>query len=183
MASDRGVILSLDLGQRTGVALGRAGEKPRVSVVELKKPSEPRAAAFASMISYLQRILSAEPVSIIVIEAPLALQGFKRLGNAEATVRISHGLAAIVEAMAQRFGVEYREVHVATIRKHFLGVSGRGERKATKAAVVARCHALGYLPRTVRDDDMADAAAVFDYASAVFCRKPLPIALFEARAA
>jgi Holliday junction resolvasome RuvABC endonuclease subunit len=177
------VIIALDLAQRMGVAVGAAGVRPSVSVVDLKSRTDPRAVAGSNLISYLDNAIRHHRPGMIVIEAPLALQGFRTLGNAAATVRMAHGLAEIAAAMAYRFGVPFHEVHVATVRKHFIGSSGAGERSATKAAVVARCHMLGYLPRHCHEENMADACAVFDYASAVLVGKPLPIVLFGATAA
>lgn len=178
-----GVIMALDLGQRTGFAIGPAGEPPEAGVVALKREREPRAVAMGNLIGWLQKRWAEQRPELIFIEAPLNLQAFRKLGNAEATVRMTFGLAAIVEGMTTRMGIRLDERHVSTIRKHFLSTSNLGDRKSTKAAVVARCHLLGFLPRSCTDDNMADAIAAFDFASAHLCRKPLRLALFTARSA
>jgi hypothetical protein len=87
--------------------------------------------------------------------------------------------------MCQRHGVPCRDAHVATVTKHFLG-KGRwaGGRAARKNAIVRRCQVLGYFGLDCRDDDRADACAVWDWASVTLARvPPREIRLFGDRAA
>lgn len=161
-------ILALDLAVRTGFAFGGPGSPVASGVVALKKPNEDRSVAFGNLIAWLDERLRADRPDMVIREAPLALQAFRTLGNAAFTVRVTHGLHGIVEAMCQRYGIRSEEAADATVRKHFIGRANCGNRQATKAAVIQRCHVLGYMPRDAHDNDRADACALFDYASATF---------------
>ena len=46
-----------------------------------------------------------------------------------------------------------------------------GSPAETKRAVVKMARLLGYIPKDCDDDDMADACAVFDFASSHFASK------------
>jgi hypothetical protein len=175
-----GTIFALDLAARTGFATGRAGERPRSGTVILKDPKEPRAVALGNLIDWLNERWSIEKPALVIKEAPFSLQAFKDHANAEATVLMTYGLHGIVEAMACRFGIECRDAHAATIRKHFLGVGRMGSRVEMKRAVIQRCHVLGYMPRDSHDDNRADALATWDYAAATV---PSKLYLFGERAA
>lgn len=161
-------ILALDLAVRTGFAFGGPGSPVTSGVVVLKKPNEHRCVAFGNLIAWLDERLRNDRPDLVIREAPLALQAFRTLGNAAFTVRVTHGLHGIVEAMCHRYGICEDEAADATVRKHFIGRANCGNRAATKAAVVQRCHVLGYMPREATDDNRADACALFDFASATF---------------
>lgn len=168
-----GGIMALDLGTRAGFAVGPPGAVPRSGAVQLKKPDQSRAIAYASLIGFLCEEFERERPSLVAKEAPIPLQAFRSLGNAEATVRITFGLHAIAEGVCQRYGIRCVEEHNQTIRKHFLGRSKLGTREATKRAVLSRCWLLGLLPRDCRDDDRADACATHDWASASYGRRSI----------
>jgi len=181
-------ILALDLAIRSGFAFGVAGNAPRTirsGVVVLKDSDDGREISYANLIAWLDERFRADRPDLVVKEAPLNLQGYRNLGNAAATVRITFGLHAVVEGVCARFRIRCEEAADATIRKHFIGRANCGSRAATKAAVVQRCHALGYMPREATSDDRADAIAIWDFAAATFGRRqPHDLVLFgEGRAA
>lgn len=177
-------ILALDLGVRTGFAFGEAGAAPRSGVVTLKDRDDKRDVAFGNLIAWLDKLLREDRPDLVLREAPLNLQAFRTLDNAAFTVRVTLGLHAIVEGICQRFGTQAEEVPDATIRKHFIGRANCGGRPATKAAVIQRCHVLGYMRRDCADDNRADALATFDYAAATFGKRaPRELVLFGASAA
>ena len=179
-----GAIFALDIGVRLGVAVGAPGYAPVSFSVRLKKPSEPREVACGNLIAFLQVEWTKARPAILFKEAPPALQGFAQMGNSEATVRLTYGLHAIAEAMAARFGIPWSEKAVATIRKHSLGAAGRGERAATKRAVIARGVMLGYLPKDCRDDNRGDAVAAWSWAEThIAHRSPATLVLFGEEAA
>lgn len=159
------MIIALDLGTRCGIATGSQGEAPRSHVKVLKTPDMPREFAYAALLSLLDETFRASLPDLLVKEAPPQAAAFAMMGNAGATVRMTLGLHAITEAMCARYRVKWTEVASATVRKHFLGAANRGDRAKTKAAVVARCHLLGYLPKDCHDDDRADAISIFDWAA------------------
>lgn len=178
-----GPIFALDLAARCGFAVGVAGSKPRAGTMVLKQPGDPRAVAFGNLIAWLNSEWSRERPALVMTEAPLPLQAFRTLGNAAATVRVTHGLHAIVEGMCVRFGIEHEEVADSMIRRHFIGRRNMGERAKTKAAVIQRCHVLGYMPKDCRDDNRADAIALWDYATALHGSRSAALHLFGERAA
>ncbi len=121
---------------------------------------------------------------MIVNEAAMPLQAFKDRSNSQDAVMAAYGYAAIVEGMAVRFGIYARDLHPATVRKHFVGSGRLGDRATTKRAVVDRCHLLGYFPRECRDDNRGDACAMFDFAAATYGRMmPRELHLFNERVA
>lgn len=180
-------ILTLDLATRCGFAFGESGDAPRVvksGVVTLKDRDEERSAAYANLIAWLDKQLRERRPDLLLKEAPLNLQAFRNLGNAAFTVRMTLGLHGIVEGVCKRFAIRCEEVADATIRKHFLGRANFGTRTATKAAVVQRCHALGYMPRDCVDDNRGDACATWDWAAATYGKRaPGALHLFGERAA
>lgn len=161
-------IFALDLGVRAGYAIGDAGARPDSGTVTLKNFDEHRAVAFSNLICFLNESWTADRPALVVKEAMLPLQAFKTLGNAEHTIRMTAGLHAVVEAMCVRHGIHFEEVADSTARKHFIGRARMGARKDTKAAVIQRCHVLGYMARTCKDDNRADALATWDWAAAHF---------------
>jgi hypothetical protein len=177
-------LFCLDLGQRTGFAVGAAGSLPVSGTVVLKKPTEPAAVALGNLLEFLRERWTAERPDLVVIEAPLSIAAMARLNNAEETMLLLHRLAGVVQAMTQRFAIRLVEVNSATARKHFMGRGSAGTREETKRAVVSRAVMLGYLPRGCEDDDRADACCVFDWAAATLCRiPPRELVMFgEARA-
>lgn len=159
-------ILALDPAIVTGWAAGLPGKPPASGVVRLKAPDDPPRVAFANVMEYLRDLWTGgELPSLLVKEAPLPLQAFRDLGNAEGTVRMTFGLHAAIEGMCHRFGIPHRDVAAQTVRKHFIGRSSMGARAETKAAVVRRCHLLGYMPPDHHDDNRADALATWDWAA------------------
>lgn len=166
-----GLIYGLDLGVRSGVTEGCPGATPRAYSVELKKSHEAQSVAFSNLIAFLNQRFTASPPQLLVKEAMLPLEAFRQIGNAEKTVRLHAGMHAVVEGMCDRFGVAWRDVRDGTVRKHFIGKARMGTREETKAAIVARCHLLGLMPRDCWDDNRADSIAVHDWACAVFGRR------------
>lgn len=161
-----GPIFCLDLGITSGFAKGRPGDAPVSGIVRLKKPSESIDVAFANLIAFLCEQFDQERPVLVIKEKMLALQAFATIGNAESTVRAHAGYHAIVEAIAVRYGIDWDDISDATVRKHFLGRSHMGARQDTKAAVVARCHLLGLMPKDCKEDNRADALATHDWACA-----------------
>jgi len=164
----KGTIFALDLGVHTGFAFGEVGALPASGTVVLKKPTEHRSVAFGNLMAWLDDEFRRAKPALVVKEAPLPLQAYKTLGNAAFTVRVTHAMHGIVEGVCERFAIPFEEIADATVRKHFVGRANYGNRAATKAAVVQRCHLLGYMPRESRDDNRADALATWDWAAATF---------------
>lgn len=179
-----GSIMALDVGVNLGVCFGAPNEKPETYSVRLKKPSEPRETAGANLIAFLQHHWVERRPVLIFKEAPFSLQAFVERANTDAVVRVTMALHGIIEAMAVRYSIPWSEKAVASIRKHFIGSSGRGERQATKRAVIARGVMLGYLPKDCKDDNAGDALAAWDFACAHLARRaPRELHMFGEEAA
>lgn len=166
-----GIVYGLDLGTRTGVAFGVAGKKPIVSALRLKKPEEHRAVAFGALLDFLVAAFEQCRPGLVAKERMLQTAALLKLsGGNDDNIRMHAGLHAVVESVCLRYGVPWTEAADSTIRKHFLGKAKLGDRASTKAAVLARCQLLGIVPRDCADDNMADAAAVHDWAAATYCQ-------------
>src|SRR6185437_8550745 len=148
-----GIILALDLAVRTGFAVGPVGEIPRSWSVDLKERGQDPAVAFGNLIWFLNELLGREKPAIIVKEAPLALQVLGRGHGSQASIEMTYGLHAITRGMGNRFGIEVRDAHDASVRKHFIGRGKMANREDTKRAVVQRCHLLGFMPKDCFDDN------------------------------
>jgi hypothetical protein len=173
------LILALDIATYTGFALGRAGEIPASGTVRLKKPHEPPEVAAFNMRCFLRDRLMLERPDLICIEHYLHPTAQKS-GDAVILQLFCFGVA-VSEAMARN--IAYVTPKAATVRKHFIGAANMGERKATKDAVIQRARLLGYIPRDCRDDNRADACALFDFAAATYARaRPPELIMFGERA-
>ena len=170
--TEAGVVFALDLARQAGYATGRPGAKPESGAMKLAPPKQGRDVVFGNLIALLNNQWRADRPAIVVCEAPLALDAVAKLGNSQDLVRMTYGLHAIVGGMCARYGIRHEEVNVGSARKHFLGRARLGDRESTKAAVVARCHLLGYMHPENHNDNQADALAVWDWACAHLMRTP-----------
>lgn len=91
----------------------------------------------------------------VVFEAPLPPTGSAARRSLR-TARRLLGLAFLTEAVCWEAGLECREVHISTVKKHFAGHGG-----AKKPDMIAACHARGI---DAKSPDEADACAVLDVA-------------------
>ena len=169
-------ILALDPAEyKLGWALGDAGSLPKVGVLKLRDGKAERTEeAIGRFALWLHGQLSG--VDLLAVEHFLpsgALKGFTSADTREGQI----GLAYAARAVAAIHGVPYRSQYPNEIRKHFLGKASMGSSNETKRAVIKRCQLLGYIPATCKDDNMADACAVYDFASSHFASKAAAFAL------
>lgn len=160
-------VMAFDIATRCGVAFGTAGGTPRATAVDLGKGFSD-AERFAKVIGATRRLLERFEPDLVAFEE--AVGGPK-------TSHFLVGIAACFQGQAAAMGYRPRPVPIATVRKHFLGkhltaqhfpgLSKGRARLAIKRQVVARCTALGW---EVKDDDEADACAIWDYACATWGR-------------
>lgn len=167
--------MAFDLGRLAGFAIGKPGEIPRSGTEVLAKPHGGFAAQAGHLISFLNREFRDNQPLMVVKEAPFSLAAFSDHRVAEKVVRSAYGLHAIVEGMAHRFDIPCHDAPEATVTKHFTGKGRHGGRANRKRAIIERCHQLGYLDRRCRDDDRADAIAVWDFACAHLARRAPPV--------
>jgi hypothetical protein len=150
-------ILALDLAKRTGWARGRLdSEAPTFGSVQFGKDEASNYARFAHALRWAVDIFKNDPPDVLVIEAPIRVQGFSQQQGA----KILFGLPAVITAVAYECGVfTIREHDVPDIRQVFIG-RRRLKTDPAKEATVRRCKQLGWF---VEDDNAADAAALWFY--------------------
>ncbi|MGX9145901.1 hypothetical protein [Mesorhizobium sp. 128a] len=157
-------ILALDAARRMGWAYGPAGASPVSGSVECAQEGASRGAIFSGAGRWITAFISAHPVDVLAIEAPLPGSFVQGQTNIK-TATILLGLPAVLEFMAFQLKV-YRHIRVnqASVKKHFAG-SGRGDQKQ---AVMAKCRALGWVKPDDTDQsfDRSDALAVWSFIEA-----------------
>jgi hypothetical protein len=178
------LILALDLARRMGYAIGEAGTIPRAGAKLLASREEPPAAGAQELGRFIRDVIVLEKPDLVVVEHWLH-PSVQRTGDVVLWQLHLHG--ALHGVLGCWHGIQFEHVAAASVRKHFCGAASaaprrgrertsreqREDRAATKAMVIDRAIALGYLPKTRRDDDIADACALFDYAAAHFARRPM----------
>ncbi len=167
----RGKIFALDLGSRLGYAFGAPGGGIPVSGTrQIKTVGELAGTGGGNLMHWLNGLWSKDRPALVVKEAPFSLAAFKEANSSQASVYLTYGLHVVVESMCNRFGVHCKDVHAATVRKHFIGRQGTGTREGTKDAVIRRAQLLKYLPKHCYDAYRADALAIWDWAAAALGR-------------
>lgn len=164
-------ILALDQAEYVvGFAIGDAGALPRVETYRLRAKDERTEDAIARYAVWLRDMIAEHEVKLCCVEHFVPLGAMKGRTNA-ASHEGQIGLGYAARAVAAVAGVHFRSPHLNTIRSHFCGAISGGSRALTKEMVIKRARMLGYIPRDCKDDNMADAAALFDFSSNYFARK------------
>lgn len=162
-------ILALDPAEyKLGWALGDAGAKPKVGVLKLRDKDERTEEASGRFALWLHGQLSG--VDLLVVEHFLpsgALKGATTADTREGAI----GLAYAARAVAAIHGVPYRSPYPNQIRSHFIKRVTMGSPGETKRAVIKMAQMLDYIPKDCFDDNIADACALFDFASSHFASK------------
>ena len=181
-------IMGLDLATNTGWCLGAPDERPRVDTKRLMTKSDVVEVAAENLGRFIRDVcfIESERPDLIVYEAPIspfAGHADQRQRSIESIV-MPPELVGAVRGGAACYGIRCIGAHAATIRKHLIGRANMAGRDATKNAVIDRCHVLKLLPPSCRNDNMADACAVWEYACAKYARKrSAELILFGERAA
>lgn len=178
MAPITGQIFAIDLGQHAGFAAGSPGDVPRSGTVILKRKTDPARTAYGNLIAFLDERWRTERPSLVVVVPPPTLEAHRRFRSNDEAAQMQYGMHAIALGMVDRFGLAVAEIHEGKVRKHFVGRASFGDRDATKAAVVARCHVLRLMPADCLDNDRADAIALHDYACTHYGRRAGSISNF-----
>ncbi len=170
------LIAALDIATRTGFAFGEPGAKPRTDLWRLKQPSEHYDVVGGNMGKKIRDLcfLADTRPDLIVFEAPIPPYQNQGEGDRENPIRRSIESICIpqravggLQGVAECYGIEVLPANMQTVRKHFTGKARWGSPAATKAAVIDRCKALGYVPPGFKDDNICDALALWDWACAV----------------
>lgn len=165
------LILGLDLATNTGFCLGAAGGKPqRSGTARLKRPDDDVGTSGRNLGCLIRDLCAFGRPDLIVVEAPMHAAAKSEKGNGFFSVETAWLLVGAVYGFAGPQGIPVREANVQTVRKHFTGRARHGCRDDAKRAVITRCHQLGLMPRARKNDNEADAIAVWDWACATFAR-------------
>lgn len=166
-------VLALDIATTTGWAMGPAGANPGYGTVRLKgKDEHPRDAAY-NMMCFLADIFRAEVPALVCWEEPMppifhvnkaAKSGRVQQNNESMTLPVM--LDGVLYACCKRKGVPCLPVNRMKVLSYFTGKGRWGGSVEAKRAVIERCHSLGLMPKTLRNDDIADAIAIHKWASA-----------------
>lgn len=171
-------ILSLDLARKTGWALGLANDaKPQSGSLQITNSDSSHAKLFSSWREYLRDFIALNPeIGLVIFESPLP--PMLRTGNTNiSAIRLLMGLAAVTEELLYTLNqfpqrphiIDVREARVADVRTHFIG-SNRHKRDEAKMLTIKRCRQLGWEPK---DDNAADALALWDYQCSILRRENL----------
>jgi hypothetical protein len=178
-------ILALDLAERaTGYCIGAVGSLPRPRLIEPRKAGDSIEDAAERLARWTRDLIEGHPgLKLIVIEQYLTAAAASAISGSlarEGQIALHYA----VRAVAACYHIPVRAPFPSTVRTHFCGRKSaaaprkRGEKRnkqqvawdraATKAMVVKRAQQLGYLTAQCQDPDLADAAALWDFAAATF---------------
>lgn len=170
-------ILAIDGATVSGWALGAPGSTPRVGAERLKKPSEDTWLVADGAAKFLRDICFIESTRPDLVAIEALIPNFnsndareRNIQRSAASMLVPPLIIGAVRGVAACYGITVVHVYPATWRKHYLGRSNFGSRDETKRQTLARGHLLGYLPPGCKDDNIADAAGVWDWAAAVHGR-------------
>lgn len=156
-------VLALDVASHIGIAVGESGSVPLCWSEYLGGPPDER--RFSQAIRLTDQLIREHKPEFIAVEAAV--------GGPKASAYLI-GLLACVRGIAFLRGIPCEALHLAAIRKHFVGknltvkdfpgMKHAQAKKAIKQVVIQRCRVLGW---TVPDDNAADAGALWDYACSI----------------
>lgn len=166
-----GGILSLDVATSSGWAYGAAGEPPQHGVFTIPPSGDDLGRYGVEFIKWLSAKIRELRPREIVFEAPI-LPAKTNI----TTTRKLHGLALLVECVANLEAVPCSEISNAEWRRQFLGpyYPAKPTRDDLKRAVIAACRGMGWNPR---GDDDADALGLL---YVVNCRRNQAAAAHDA---
>lgn len=157
-------VAALDLSSvSTGVAFGsEASDRPHCLTWRMPGASD-LARSCGILLESVSGLFAVSPPAIVIIEAPLYIAG-----RSAHTAKTLMALFGVAMGASHAAGARIIEGNVQTVRRHFVGQSRPDD---PKRAVMDRCRQLGW---TVRNDDEADAAALWAFAMATNFKKWAP---------
>ena len=177
--TDNREIWFLDIASRTGIARGAPGSIPRLSSMKFSRSDDDsdnarelangRAASWLLDTLRLAQAMRTLPRAIWC-EAPINPAAPSRNSYHVASSLPLIALWGALTGCAGIYSVPCRSIHVATVRKFFLGpgVVGNIDGDAQKRRTFDYCLALGWSPSNM---DESDAAAGWLWACALYDRK------------
>jgi len=130
------MILGLDLATSTGFCYGDGASLPVVGTCRMPQTGEEVGPFLFHFETWLEETIEAVRPTMIIFEAPI----IRSDGSHIMTVRKLTGLAALVELVAHKRGVEVLETHISTVKRTLTG-KGNAEKHemiffARKAGIV-----------------------------------------------
>jgi hypothetical protein len=164
VTDNRPLILGLDVATRCGWARGRLGETPIAGSVRFGSSSTNENVIFAAALDWASSFLQPQPrPDVVMIEAMLPPDAMRGATSKAVRDRLA-GLHGVIRAVASLRGVGKIETcSVGDVRSHFIGHRG-AKRDVAKRETMRRCAKLGW---DTKDDNAADACAVWSYACAL----------------
>lgn len=162
------IILALDLATVTGfVRTNPQSDRPIGWSVRLRDKGTPIVHASRKLGPMLSELIRLHQVDLVAYEAPLPA-GAARKHEQTGTSELLHGLAHCVEAITACWQVRCVSIHQQTWRKHFLGTARPDDPKGDCKRL---CRTLGWWEAGDWDDNTADAAGVWAWATGTFAGK------------
>lgn len=156
------MILALDFGTRTGVAYGGPDARPTLETWIMPAGGGEDVGEFAGVFAdKLDELLSEHAFDCLTFEAPFVAIRYRDPVRKQGPylqlpqIRRAYGMAAIVESVAHRHGIDCFEVVTVTLKKDFTG-SGRSK----KPDMMCMAELIGFAPK---NDNEADALACWLY--------------------
>lgn len=162
------LILSIDLGRRTGFAIGRAGNSAPLSWSVELGPAGEVGLQCAELARHLQAIVVDNGIpTITCVEKWLAPFAQKSQLAVESSLRLNGAVHAVLGSLRCNI-VEPAD---STVRAAVCGQGRTGNRDDTKAMVLKTLKLLKMLPTDSFDDNRADAVAGWVWTSTVYARE------------
>lgn len=168
------IILALDPAEyKLGWALGRAGTKPVVGVYKLRDKRDERT---EDAVEHFAKWLHTDVLFDLLAMEHFLPSGALKGRTTDATREGAIGLNYAARAVCAVKGIHFRSPMPNEIRKHFCGraFDPGGD---TKGMVIRQAQLLGYIPRDCFEDNIADACALYDFASSHFASRAASFAL------
>lgn len=176
------LVMAIDPNSKTGIAEGKLGGTPTVSLVRFRHHDEDTVEDIFQRVTFhfAQRFRDNVP-DYIFIEAPVPPSQVQGATNFNTSL-ITLGVYAIIVGVAKCKGIDIRRAQIASWRKAVLG-SGRLKGVIAKKAASDLCQRLGW---QAEDHNAAEAACIWMYGCiqvAPYGVTTLHPALFPVRAA
>lgn len=152
------IIIALDLGCETGIAMGNLEELSMGGVKKWKKSSPVGDSRFVDFYRWLRNIVAntlslKQEITIVAEKTNQHMPGYDG-------PRIHFGMQAVIDIIqAENPGINVIRVSALTIKKYWLG-SAKLRGKASKIAMVKKTQEL--YPKVTNDNE-ADAIALYHY--------------------
>lgn len=164
-------LLALDLASKTGWCASAPGRRLAYGLLRLPKTGDDIGWFLEEYQRWLEKACEEWPLDWIIFEEPLKPHGKVNPKNPRqvtqntniTTLRKLYGLTAATELVARQRGIAYREVHLSTWRKSFLGVGSGRKSEEFKRMAIQMCQQIGL--EDVTNDNTAEAIGLHWHAA------------------